>query len=386
MANDIKNEYQPSTISKPGLTILDLLEEKGWTQTNLASRMGRPINKINEIIKGKISITPETAIQLERVLGVPSSFWNNRQKRYDEFLANEKEKEKLSKHINWLKKFPINEITKLRWIEKKKNDIEQISELLNFLGISSPDEWSNVWMSPKVSYKQSQAFTRKPEANSVWLRKGELEAQNLSCGIFERNQFIQSLKSIRELTTTEPEYFENIMVKLCANAGVALIFIQRLKGLPVYGITKWINPKKAMIQLSLYRKYEDYFWFTFFHEAAHIILHGKKDVFIENDVSTNINIKEKEANNFARDFLVPKSEWEKFVDTNTEFNDQIIIGFAHKVNISPSIIVGRLQRENRIGFSKSNHLRRKFTHRIILEDCTERNEFVSVNSIICAKC
>jgi len=385
MANEILNEYNPSVISKPGSTILDLLEEKGWTQTELSRRMGRPINKINEIIKGKISITPETAIQLERVLGIPASFWNNRQKQYDEFRAYEKEKEKLLKNINWLKKFPINEIIRKNWINKKDNDIEQLSELLNFFGVSSPDEWSNVWMSPKVSYKQSQAFSKKPEANSVWLRKGELEAQKLSCNVFNRNQFIQSLKSIRELTTKEPEYFENIMVELCAKAGVALIFIQRLTGLPVYGITKWINPKKAMIQLSLYRKYEDYFWFTFFHEAAHIILHGKKDVFIENDVSTNINIKEIEANNFARDFLVPKSEWEKFVDTNTEFNDQIIIGFAHKVNISPSIIVGRLQRENRIGFSKSNHLRRKFTHRKMLEDCTEKNEFASVNSIICAE-
>jgi len=359
MANETKNEYKPSTISKPGLTILDLLEEKGWTQTNLAHRMGRPINKINEIIKGKISITPETAIQLERVLGVPSSFWNNRQKRYDEFWAYEKEKEKLSKHIDWLKKFPINEIIKLKWIEKKKNDVEQLSELLNFFGISSPNDWSKVWMSPNVSYKESCAFSIKPEANSVWLRKGELEAQNLSCTVFNRNQFIQALKSIRDLTTTEPEYFESIMVELCAKAGVALIFIQRLKGLPVYGITKWINPKKAMIQLSLYRKYEDYFWFTFFHEASHIILHGKKDVFIENDVSTNINIKEKEANNFARDFLVPKSEWEKFADTNTEFNDQTIIGFAHKVNISPSIIVGRLQREKLLGYNQLNHLRMK---------------------------
>jgi len=360
MANDIKNEYQPSTISKPGLTILDLLEEKGWTQTNLAIRMGRPINKINEIIKGKISITPETAIQLERVLGVPSSFWNNRQKRYDEFLANEKEKEKLSKHINWLKKFPINEITKLRWIEKKKNDIEQISELLNFFCISSPDEWSNVWMSPKVSYKQSQAFSRKPEANSVWLRKGELEAQNLSCGIFERNQFIQSLKSIRELTTTEPEYFENIMVKLCANAGVALIFIQRLKGLPVYGITKWINPKKAMIQLSLYRKHEDYFWFTFFHEAAHIILHGKKDVFIENNGNTENNDKEIQADSFARDFLIPRIDWKYFINGNIKLNDMIINQFAEKIKVSSSIIVGRLQREKIIKYNEFNHLRRRF--------------------------
>ena len=358
MANDIKNEYKPSTISKPGLTILDLLEEKGWTQTSLAHRMGRPINKINEIIKGKISITPGTAIQLERVLGVPSSFWNNRQKRYDEFWAYEKEKEKLSKHIDWLKKFPINEIIKLKWIEKKESDIEQLSELLNFFCISSPDEWSNVWMSPEVSYKQSKAFIRKPEANSVWLRKGELEAQNLSCNLFNRNQFIQALKSIRDLTTTEPEYFESIIVELCAKAGVALIFIQRLKGLPVYGITKWINPKKAMIQLSLYRKFEDYFWFTFFHEAAHILLHGKSDIFIETK-SPSDNRKELEADMSASNFLIPIKLWKKFI-TSAKFTEKSILDLADKINLCPGIIVGRLQRENLIEYKQMNHLRKKF--------------------------
>jgi len=358
MANDLKNEYKPSTISKPGLTILDLLEEKGWTQTNLAHRMGRPINKINEIIKGKISITPETAIQLERVLGAPSSFWNNRQKRYDEFLAYEKEKERLSKHIDWLKKFPINEIIKLKWIEKKKNDVEQLSELLNFFGISSPDDWSKVWMSPNVSYKESCAFSRKPEANSVWLRKGELEAQEISCNTYDRRQFIQSIESIRDLTTTEPEYFESIMVELCAKAGVALIFIQRLKGLPVYGITKWINPKKAMIQLSLYRKYEDYFWFTFFHEASHILLHGKSDVFIETK-STSDNRKELEADISASNFLIPNKLWKKFITSFTSYSEKAILDFANDNNVCPGIIVGRLQREKLIGYTQMNHLRMK---------------------------
>ena len=358
MANKHINEYNPSDISKPGLTILDFLEEKGWTQTELSQRMGRPINKVNEIITGKISITPETAIQLERVLGVPSSFWNNRQKQYDEFIANEKEKEKLSKHINWLTKFPINEMIKNKWIRKQKDTILQLKELLSFFSVSSPEEWDTIWMSPNVAYKQSTAFSKKPESNSVWLRRGEIVSQKILCDPFDSNKFKFTLRSIRELTNKTPDNFSDQMVDLCAEAGVALVFIPRLKGLPVYGITRWINPKKAMIQLSLYRKYEDYFWFTFFHEAAHLIVHGKKDVFIETKTSSE-NKKEIEADIFASNFLIPKKQWEKFITSSTKFTEKSILDLADEINVCSGIIVGRLHREKLIKYSQMNHLRRK---------------------------
>lgn len=47
------------------------------------------------------------------------------------------------------------------------------------------------------------------------------------------------------------------------------------------GATRWISPSKAVIQLSLRYKWEDIFWFTFFHEAGHVVLHQKKQVFVE---------------------------------------------------------------------------------------------------------
>ena len=82
MSNVIQNQYTPDYVSPPGETLQEVLEERGMSQAELAERTGRPKKTINEIINGKAAITPETALQLERVLGIPASFWNNRERRY----------------------------------------------------------------------------------------------------------------------------------------------------------------------------------------------------------------------------------------------------------------------------------------------------------------
>ncbi|MBR8835064.1 MAG: HigA family addiction module antidote protein [Stigonema ocellatum SAG 48.90 = DSM 106950] len=87
MSNAIQNQYMPNYASPPGETLQEVLEERGMSQAELAERTGRPKKTINEIINGKAAITPETALQLERVLGIPASFWNNREQHYREALA-----------------------------------------------------------------------------------------------------------------------------------------------------------------------------------------------------------------------------------------------------------------------------------------------------------
>src|SRR3954465_12535209 len=101
-----KNQYSPSEVSPPGETLLEVLEERGLTQAELAERTGRPRKTINEIVKGKAAITPETALQLERVLGVPAAFWNTRETHYREFLAQQNEVERFESEVAWIQKFP----------------------------------------------------------------------------------------------------------------------------------------------------------------------------------------------------------------------------------------------------------------------------------------
>ena len=358
MVNKIVNEYVPEYVTHPGETLEDILEENGMTQAELAKRTGRPKKTINEIINGKAAITPETAIQFEKVFGIPSSFWNNRQSIYDAYVAKKIENERLKKYIDWLMFFPIRSMITLHWINEFSDKVMQLNELLTFFGVNSPDEWRLVWSHPKAVFRHSPSFNRNIESSSVWFRKGEIEANKIPCQRFNKNSFRTVLNEIITLTNESPDVFEEKIVNLCADVGVAVVFIPSLKGVPVFGVTRWLTPEKALIQLTLRGKYEDIFWFSFFHEAGHILLHGKRDIFIES--SDKIDFKEDEADTFAKNILIPQKKWNDFIVPKSYFSKNEVINFATQLSVSPAIIVGRLQHERLVPHSHMNNLRRKY--------------------------
>ncbi len=155
MIEQAKLLYRPDKVSAPGTTLLDLLEEHGMSQAELAKRTGRPLKTINEIIKGKTSITSETAIQLERVLGTPAECWNQREANYRAYLARQKEQEKLSTQEKWLKQFPIKEMTKRNWLPAVDSITDQMISLLNFFGVATPEQWELGWTKKQLAFRKA---------------------------------------------------------------------------------------------------------------------------------------------------------------------------------------------------------------------------------------
>src|ERR1022692_2545850 len=100
------NRFAPDYAVPPGEQLASVLEEKGMSQAELATRIGRPQKTINEIVKGKASITPETAIQLERALGVPASIWNRLEAAYQLRLAEQRDESRLSAFSEWVERVP----------------------------------------------------------------------------------------------------------------------------------------------------------------------------------------------------------------------------------------------------------------------------------------
>lgn len=92
MSAEKQLQSTPDIVVPPGDRLLEVLDEFGMSQAELAMRTGRPLKTINEIVKGKVAITPETALQLERVLGKSASFWNNLEGDYREALARKDER------------------------------------------------------------------------------------------------------------------------------------------------------------------------------------------------------------------------------------------------------------------------------------------------------
>jgi addiction module HigA family antidote len=353
----IKNQYNPDFVTPPGETLLETLEIIGMSQAEFAERTGRPTKTINEIIRGKATITSETALQFEKVLGVSASFWINREQNYQEWRARKKERSSFEKHLSWIDEFPVKEMVDLGWIEKHDEPLHKLDELLRFFGIASPQQWNAVTNDLGLAFRRSPAFKAEPAIISAWLRKGEIEAQNINCESFDAEIFKNALSEIRLLTNKPPEVFVPKTIELCAKAGVAIVLVHELHKLRTNGATRWLNPTKALIQLSLLYKTDDQLWFTFFHEAGHILLHGKRDIFLEEDNQTNN--KEDEANRFAADWLIPANEYRNFDPRGSYFSKAEINEFAEKLRIAPGIVVGRLQHDRRIPMKNCNDLKRK---------------------------
>ena len=117
MGNNLENQYRPDHVSLPGETLLETIEALDMSQKELAQRIGRTPKTVNEIIKGKQAITAETALQLERVLGVPAGFWNNRQRRYDEYVTRLEEGKRFESAGRWAQQFPYTKMAAFGWVE-----------------------------------------------------------------------------------------------------------------------------------------------------------------------------------------------------------------------------------------------------------------------------
>jgi HTH-type transcriptional regulator / antitoxin HigA len=351
--NSSNTTYLPDYIVTPGDVLAEHLESIGMTQSDFSARTGMAAKTINEIIKGKAPITAESALKFERTLGRPAQFWSNMELRYREDILRLAEKERLEAHLGWMSLIPVRSMIKLGWIAEFKDKTMQLEELLRFFGIASPDRWNVVRKEYQAAFRKSVRSGKRDGAVLAWLRKGEVEASTLSCEPFDASRFRSILGDIRTLTTKTPEVFQPRLVELCASSGVAVVFVPELPGIGVYGATKWMGDK-AVVQLSLRNKSNDQMWFNFFHEAGHILLHGRKAVFIEEKGLRGKQ--ESEADDFACNKLIPLRDYTDFVATR-QFTVAEIEAFAAEVGIAPGIVVGRLQHDELLPYNKGNKLK-----------------------------
>lgn len=355
------SSFTPDYAVPPGETLQETLEELGLSQKELALRMGRPEKTISGIISGKTQITPETALELEKVTSVPASLWNNLEAQYRETLARLKQQKERANQISWVKQFSYSSCTRLKILSEEKQKEARVEQLLQFLGVPSPNEWETTYSNMQGAARETKEANSELGDLSIWLRCGELLAREMTCADYDKKAFLKALTDIRSLTAQEPSSIWPRVAELCSQAGVALVLVPELPKTRVSGFTRWLTPKKALIQLSLRYKADDQLWFTFFHEAAHILLHGKKEVFFEGR-STDSN-KENEANQWARNFLIPPEAWEDFLTKHPgRITRTHLEAFAREQGIAPSIALGRLQhQEKRIPPNHLNGLKQKVT-------------------------
>lgn len=358
MAEQQEYAFAPDYTLPPGEILEEYLEAADMSQAELAQRTGLAPKTVNQIVKGKAPLSHDTALRLERVLGRPAHFWNRLEADYQEAVARARAVEAEHEQLEWLKRVPVKQMEDLGWITPRKNKRDKLDEVLRFFGVNSAHEWAEVWEQHQVAYRQSQRFEAAQEAVSAWLRQGEILGQARRCGPFDASAFRSLLEELRGLTQQSPDVFQPELQRRCAEVGVAVEFVPALPKSRVSGATRWLSPRKALIQLSLRHRSDDHLWFSFFHEAGHVLLHGKRDVFLEGMDGLDEE-KEAEANRFAVDLLIPPKEWEELTANGRPTQEQVH-EFASRLGIAPGIVVGRLQHERIVGWEWGNGLKRRF--------------------------
>ena len=345
----------------PGELLEEEIEFIGMTQQELAKRMGRPPQVVNEIIRGKKSITHETATELENVLGIPAHIWTNSQSTYDFTLARLKERDQWAAQVKagWLDKFPIREIEKFGWIDPYRGKADKVGALLGFLGFASFDAWNKHSVESVLGFRISENSKVSTGALAAWLRKGEIDGRNMDTAEYDTQAFRGAIKQIRAMTSDAPSDFAPAMQSLCADAGVAVVFIPELPKSGANGVARWLTPQKGLIQMSLKWKWSDIFWFSFFHECCHILDHKVRDVHIDGINGASQSEYEIAANEFAADLLIPPDEWQSFVNAR-RYDETSVANFAAQIEIDTGIIVGRMQREKLIHYNRLTNLKTRY--------------------------
>jgi HTH-type transcriptional regulator / antitoxin HigA len=342
----------------PGETLQELLEERGMSQRDLARRTGLSPKHVNKLLHGLVPLSADVAVRLERVTGTPARFWNRMEANYRSDLERIQSKRDLAADVIWVRDFPVSELVKRDVLPAEPSDkVSRLEQLLAFFGVASVDAYQDVYSELTCALCTSKTYEAKAGALTAWLRLGEIAAQDIYCEPYDRKRLEAALPLIRALTREDTDAAREQARDICASCGVAVVFVPELPGSRASGVARWLTPAKALIQLSYRYRTDDHLWFTFFHEIAHVLRHGKTDVWIE-AASSPDNPREAEADSFSRDTLIPRTEAKELASLKTLSEVQ---HFADRIGIAPGIVVGRLQHDTLWSYSQGNQLKRSLS-------------------------
>ena len=348
-------EFRPDWASAPGDTIADFLKERALSEVEFARQIGHPLDYARSLLQGRATITIAIARKLERVLGASIEFWMARDFQYRQDITRLHEADD-----EWLGQLPVGDMIKFGWISPVPYPFDEIAACLNFFGVQSIREWRDKYLNlkPMAVFRTSPSFDSRPAAVAAWLRKGEIEAATINCKPWHPARFQESLSDIRSLTREkDPGRFIPKLQQCCAKSGVAVAVVRTPSGCRASGATRFLSQNKALLQLSFRYLTDDHFWFSFMHEAGHLILHGQRGFFLEG-VATTSNAEEQEANEFAVQALFSSEFRQALLELKSEARE--VIRFAMRSGVSPGIVVGQLQYMGKIRHNQMNSLKRRF--------------------------
>ena len=357
------NEFVPTVAVPPGETIKENMAFLGMNQKELAVRLAISEKHLSQIMNGHAPIMYDTALKLEDVIGPSAEFWMNLEVQYQLTKARIENEVEMQKDLEFLKSIPYKEMMKRGWIGISKDKHRIVESLRKYFGVAHLD------LLPLVT---NTGFRQHKDRNGIdnisvvtWLRKAEIEAADIYVDDFSKRKLKSMIPKFRQLTMEKPEVMFPELQELCAACGVALVLVENLPKTYICGATIW-KKDKAILSLSVRGKRADSFWFTFFHEIAHLLLHDKKTFHIHHESKgAESEEHEKEANRVAGNYLIPVKLYQAFIDQYEYLGKEAIVEYATRIGIAPGILLGRLQYDGYLGYHMYNELKPSFEIKVI---------------------
>lgn len=335
----------------PGATIKEQLKGRGMSQREFAARMDMSEKHISKLINGDVQLTPETAVRLEMVLGVPAKFWNNLEAIYREKIIKAEAENAMDADIEMAKQFPYSEMAKFGWVPETREAKEKVVQLRKYFEVVELSLLGNAQIT-RIACRRLAITEKSDLALIAWAQEAKIKARNIQTAPINVKGLIVAMPEIRKMTVLKPKEFCPKIKKRLADCGIALVLLPHLKGSFLQGAS-FMDGNKIVVGLTVRGKDADKFWFSLFHELAHIVLGhiGQSGGTSDED--------EKAADKWSGDTLIAADDFEKF-RRGRDYSEGSVIGFAREQGIAPGIVVGRMQLEGLIEYSMLNSLKEKY--------------------------
>lgn len=348
-------EFEPQWTSPPGATIADLMTARRMSRNALAELLERPLTFVDGLLEGREAITLRIAQQLQYVIGGSTSFWLTRDRQYRHDVARLREA-----GLPWLGELPLLDMERFGWISADPPDGFEVEAVLRYFAVPSVPVWRVRYgaVLQEAAFRTSPSFASTPGSVAAWLRQGERLAEAIPCEPWSASALEGALPELRALTRVrDPKKFLPKLQAISARCGIAVVVLQAPSGCRASGAARWLSEEQALILLSARHLSDDHFWFSFFHECGHLLLHRETRLFLDedNDAATVV---EDEANQFAAEVLIPSTHYDALTRVRPETFE--IVRLSGQIGVAAGIVVAALQRRGRLPKHHLNRLKRRF--------------------------
>ena len=355
-----KNEAPNLMAIHPGSILKEEILERGISQKDFAKSIGMQPSHLNEIIKGRRSISKQVADKLEEVLGIPSIDWVNLQIRFDYDTKQGEEREVVEtaayeEYKEYDKLLDVKTLT-MRLGFQSSRCSENISFLKETFMLPEP---ARLKVQTIGLFKKSDKVGKDPRMIMTWilLARHFAYSSNFS-NVYDESKLDELIPQISAILHSNKNTI-NQLKETFAKYGILFGVVKKVDGAAIDGYSFEYNGNPCIVVTTRYDKIDN-LAFSVMHELAHIRNHDNAEFRVNLADYDHESPEEKLANAFAANALIPDAEWKKIpkVQLLPSSIQRMLTGWAQENDYNKWIAIGRISHDTGMYMFKSDSSRR----------------------------